>query len=72
MHQPSAHCNILLSDRLREDFLHISKLNANGLNWVIYKDHLQFAANVKGYLKYIEKVTVMLKKPTPPKNLKDN
>ncbi|KAH7903098.1 hypothetical protein BJ138DRAFT_1021149, partial [Hygrophoropsis aurantiaca] len=41
------------STKLGDDFLRVPKLNADGSNWVIYKDRLQWSANARGLLGHI-------------------
>ncbi|KAH7917351.1 hypothetical protein BV22DRAFT_1026512, partial [Leucogyrophana mollusca] len=46
--------------KLGDDFLRVPKLVADGSNWVIYKDRLQWSANARGLLGHVNG-----KKPKP-------
>jgi hypothetical protein len=43
-----------MNGKLLELFIHIPKLEVDGLNWVIFKDHFVFAAATAGLDKHID------------------
>ncbi|KAG2108667.1 uncharacterized protein F5147DRAFT_576486 [Suillus discolor] len=43
-----------LNRKLREDFLHIPKLTANGKNWMMYKECLQWSIDAWGLLSHLD------------------
>jgi hypothetical protein len=49
--------------KLLEFFIHIPKLEVNGLNWVIFKDRFVFAAAAAGWEKHIDGTGT---EPSPP------
>ncbi|KAF8808959.1 hypothetical protein BYT27DRAFT_7065827, partial [Phlegmacium glaucopus] len=44
------------STKLGDEFLHIPRLNASSLNWVIYKDHFLWSIDPCGLLDHLEEL----------------
>ena len=42
-----------MSSTKLDDFFKVPRLEVDGTNWVIYKDHLQWAADACGYLSHL-------------------
>ena len=39
---------------IRDEFLHVPKLDVAGTNWVVYKDHFLWSINAQGYLDHLD------------------
>ncbi|KAG2057833.1 hypothetical protein BDR06DRAFT_831210, partial [Suillus hirtellus] len=52
--------------KLGEDFLRIPKLIADGENWMMYKEHLQWLIDARGLLGHLDGTEM---KPTDPQTL---
>lgn len=51
---------------MKDEFFKVPKLQANGSNWVTYRDRLRWVLDARGLLSHIDQVTLALTPPVAP------